>query len=159
MRSILLMMMLAAGTDVLAEAAPPDPTLWIMNLPTDQDRFEAIQKYLRGFDQPMWEVGERYQAVYQAIRDSNYPLALYHWNKIKTTIENGYMKRPARRANSDALFLAQAWPDMTAALESGKADRVRAGFAAARTACMGCHDAEKVPYMNDQPLFRDLVME
>jgi hypothetical protein len=31
--------------------------------PNEATRIEHLERYLRGFDQPMWEVGERYQRV------------------------------------------------------------------------------------------------
>ena len=75
---------------------------WLLDAPDDLTRFQLLQRYLRGFDQPMWEVGHRYAGLYDALERENYDLALYHWDKIRTTIRNGYLKRPARRANSDA---------------------------------------------------------
>ena len=41
------------------------------------------------------------------------------------------------------------------ALKSG--DRVTAwkGFETARASCITCHEAERVGYMNDQPMFTD----
>ena len=32
---------------------------WITEAANDPERFQRIEKFLRGFDQPMWEVGER----------------------------------------------------------------------------------------------------
>ena len=79
-------------------------------------------------------------------------------NKIKTTIENGYLKRPARRANAEAVFLNTAWGDVKAAFESRDKKRAWEGFATARAACMTCHEAEKLPEMNGQAIFHDLLI-
>ena len=129
------------------------PNDWLLSAQDDQERFQLLQRYLRGFDQPMWEIGERYQIVYDALENENYDLALYHWRKIKTTLENGYLKRPARQANADAMFLDQNWGEVNAAFESRNAEEAWDGFDLARSACMSCHIAEGVEYMNDQPLF------
>jgi cytochrome c553 len=126
---------------------------WITRAGGDPERFQRIEKYLRGFDQPMWEVGERYEKLYAALGRDNVELASYHWAKIKLTIENGTMKRPARRANADALFLNDTWSAVNDALASGESTTRWKGFEAARTACMKCHEAEGVGYMNDQPMF------
>ena len=148
----LLLMMCAGLTQAQVPLTPND---WLLGAPDDTSRFGLLQTYLRGFDQPMWEVGERYRRVYEALQRENYDLAIYHWDKIRTTIENGYLKRPARQANADALFLDTAW--VTALEAFGTRDRsaALAGFAAAREACMNCHVAEGVTFMNQQPLFED----
>lgn len=149
-------LMLAAllHSGALAES---DPNQWLRNAPDDTTRFERLENYLGGYSSAMWEVGERYRHVYQALEDDNLDLARYHWEKIRGAIRNGYMKRPARRANSERLFLDTAWPELQGALEDGDSVAARQSFDQARAACMACHAAEQVPFMNDQPLFRDLV--
>ncbi len=130
---------------------------WITEAANEEERFQRIEKYLRGFDQPMWEVGERYEKLYAALVRGNFELATYHWAKIKLTIENGTMKRPARRASAEAFLLTSTWDSVNDALESGDPATVWRGFEAARAACMKCHDAEGVGYMNDQPMFTELA--
>jgi hypothetical protein len=132
-------------------------TNWITDAPSDAERFERIQKYLRGFDETMHEVGERFEKVHEAIEAENYDLALYHWDKIKLTIENGLMKRPARKANAEALFLDTTWANTQKAFASRDKAQVWQGFELARGACMACHAAEKVEFINNQPLFTDRV--
>ena len=129
---------------------------WLGRLPSDAERLQALEDYLGGFSSAMWEVGERYRRVFEALEHQNYALADYHWDKLGGAIENGYMKRPARRANADALFLDEAWGSARAAFASGDAEEAWAAFEAAREACMACHVAEEVPFMNDQPIFNDL---
>ena len=130
---------------------------WITEAANELERFQRIEKYLRGFDQPMWEVGERYEKLYAALVRGNSELASYHWAKIKLTIENGTMKRPARRASADEFLLTGKWDSINEALGSGDPAAVWRGFATARVSCMRCHEAEGVGYMNDQPMFTDLV--
>lgn len=137
-------------TEGTSERSPND---WLLNAESDTERFELLQRYLRGFDQPMWEVGERYVAVFRALERENFDLAAYHWDKIRTTIENGYLKRPARRANADEVFLDSLWGKVRDALVSGNTETAWKGFALGRDACMRCHVAESMPFMNDQPMF------
>jgi hypothetical protein len=80
---------------------------WLVAAPDDAARFALLQRQLRGFDQPMWEVGERFERVHAALKRGNYPLATYHWEKIRTTIENGIVKRPKRRENAEAARLGR----------------------------------------------------
>lgn len=128
---------------------------WLLGVETDAERFSRLETYLRGFDQPMWEVGYRYEIVYEAILDRNYELASYHWKKIKTTIRNGYMKRPARQASADSMFLdSGVWASLSKALQDGDDKKIKDSFAVARKTCMACHVVENVPFMNDQKIFR-----
>lgn len=145
------------GYAVAQNTPKPPSNDWLLDAPDDTERFKLLQRYLRGFDQPMWEVGYRYEGMYDALKRDNYKLAVYHWDKIKTTIENGYLKRPARRANADALlFNSGVHAGVKAALESGDKAKAWEAFAKARATCMACHDAEKLPEMNGQAMFHDL---
>lgn len=147
--------LLLTGCTPVSEPQPEDlkPTDWLLGAENDTERFRAIQQQMRGFDQPMWEVGERFTRVHDALTRGNPDLAAYHWEKIETTIENGIAKRPARRANAEALFLEPVWADVEADLKSGDGARAWRGFERAKAACQSCHEAEKVGYMNDQPVF------
>jgi hypothetical protein len=137
----------------------PPSNRWLQDADSDADRFKKLEIYLRGFDQPMWEVGERFRRVYQAIRDRNLALADYHWQKIALTINTGLMKRPSRTQSAEAFFLDVPWKAMSDAIQSKSIERVEQAFMEARQACMACHVAEKVPFMNEQPLFRELTFE
>lgn len=132
---------------------PASPNDWLLSAKDDTARFELLQQQLRGFDQPMWEVGERFERLHGALRRGNHALASYHWEKIKVMIENGIAKRPKRAANAKALFLNPVWADVDAALKSDDKARAWAAFDRAKTACLACHVAEKVEFMNDQPVF------
>lgn len=134
---------------------------WLLEKESHAARFEQLESYLGGFSSAMWETGHRYDIVHAAIVDENYALADYHWQKIRSAMRNGYTKRPARQANADALFLDGPWGELASALENAKESEkengaeVRDAFMVARSACMACHVAEDVPFMNDQKLFRD----
>lgn len=110
----------------VAPTAAKNVNDWLLNAPDDIARFKLLQTYLRGFDQPMWEVGERYQSTYDALADKNYELAEYHWDKIKATIVNGYLKRPKRQDNADAMFVKNIWDDVNKAFLSK--DATKAGM-------------------------------
>jgi hypothetical protein len=149
---------LALLASSLTWAAADAPDGWLQGARDDAQRFERLERYLGGFSRSMWEVGERYARVHEALQRGNHALARYHWETIKATIQNGYLKRPGRQPNADAIFLDQVWPAVDEAFASGDATRAWAGFDAARNACMSCHVAEAVPFMNDQPLFRTLLL-
>lgn len=46
-------------------------------------------------------------------------------------------------------MLNDAWPRVLSAFESGNAKAAWQGFVQARSACMGCHIAEQVAFVND----------
>lgn len=150
---------LAACGAPQSQSPEPAPNDWLLHAQSEKERLALIQQQLRGLDQPMWETGERFERVHDALVRENYDLALYHWDKIKLTIENGLMKRPARRANAEALFLNKVWSEVREDFSSKDAERARKGFERARDACQSCHQAEKVPFMNDQPLLELTIPE
>ncbi|WP_445359370.1 hypothetical protein [Microbulbifer sp. ANSA005] len=131
---------------------------WLLNAESERDRLILLQDSLGGFSASMWEVGARYKTIYSALQGENFDLAIYHWKKIKTAIENGYVRRPARKKNADAIFMKSIYADVLKSFESRDVRRAWQGYSAGRSACMTCHVAEKIPWMNDQPLFRDTVI-
>lgn len=132
----------------------PNPNDWLLNAPDDTTRFRLLQGQASGFHVSMLVVGQRYQALYDAVADGNFDLAAYQWEKIRETIVAGYQRRPRRQANADREFVQKVYDPVLAAFRSRDAARARTAFGEARAACMACHEAERVAFMNDQPLFR-----
>lgn len=149
--AVMATMMVLAPTAVHADD-------WLVDA-DEQVRAERLSSYLGGFSSAMWEVGERYQHAVQAIRDENFELAHYHWDKIGDAIRGGYMKRPGRQANADLMFLDTIWASFLETLNSGDSDAIRDQFPSARAACMACHVAEEVGFMNEQPIFTELGID
>jgi mono/diheme cytochrome c family protein len=148
--------LIAAGIFTIGSSANAEPhasNQWLTGPANHEERFERLESYLRGFDQPMWEVGERYEKIHAALLRNNHALAAYHWIKIKVTIENGIVKRPARGANAQTFLLSEAWARVLSAFESDDATEAWQGFARARSACIACHDAEGVAFVNNQAMF------
>lgn len=144
------------GLKLPSQKKPPS-NRWLEDADTDADRFRKIEIFARGFDHTMQEVGERYKGVYNAIWDRNWELVDYHWDKIRVAINVGLMKRPMRTHNSEGMFLDGPWKQMDEAIKSKDYDRMQRQFMATRQVCMACHAAERVPFMNDQPVFKELV--
>jgi hypothetical protein len=149
-------MRMPKGIKQPAQKAPPSNN-WLQDADSDSDRFKKLEIYLRGFDQPMLEVGERYQRTYDAIKDRNWELADYQWDKIKLAINTGLMKRPKRTQNAEGIFLDGIWKQMDETIKSRNHGEMEKQFVVVREVCMACHTAEKVPFMNNRSLFRDLV--
>jgi len=147
---------LPKGIRGLAEgqAEPPSPN-WLLDARDDQERFRRIQIYAGGTHEQMWQIGYRYQQVYQAIIDENWELGLHHWRKLSDVLNVALMKRPNRTPNAEAMFLDNAWSQLEDALENRDVDDVRQVFLMERETCMACHVAEQMPFLNGTPIFRD----
>jgi hypothetical protein len=126
---------------------------WLMSASSDTDRFGKLEQQLRGFDVTMWEVGDRFRFLHEALTRENYDLAAYHWEKIGTSIRNGIERRPARAASTNSIFLGSAFEEVSAALAQKNPGNAWQAFDKAKDMCQSCHDPEKVTFINQQPLF------
>lgn len=151
MTSIALVALFVSG---IAGAEPKATNHWLLDAENDEERFKRVEQMFAGFSGAMAEVGDRYQHTYDAIKDGNYALASYHWDKLRGAIELGYLRRPGRAANAKGLFLETAWPALKGQLTSDDSKAIQQHFQQARSACLACHAAEDVPFINNQPLFR-----
>ncbi len=154
MKKLLLIAMVLATVTTAAVASLTKTTdhNWLTGA-DEETRAKRLEHYLGGFSAVMLETGLRYGHVEEAIAGGNWELAHYHWEKIADAVENGLMKRPARRPNAEALFLDAAWGELDAALKEKERGAIEGAFRSARRACMECHSAEGVAFINDQPLF------
>jgi hypothetical protein len=137
-----------------AQGKPPSAD-WLLDARDDQERFRRIQLLAGGTYEQMWQVGYRYQQVYQAILDENWELGRHHWTKLRDVMNVALMKRPHRTPNAEAMFLDAQWARLEQALEARDRSKARELFLTERDTCMACHIAEKMPFLNDTPIFRD----
>lgn len=133
----------------------PPSARWLRDAKDDEERFRRLEIYAGGTYEQMWQIGYRYQQVYQAIVDRNWELGHYHWRKLRDVFNVALMKRPNRTPNAEAIFLDSTWKELEAALEAKDPERAQRAFLRERDACMSCHVAEKLPFLNDTPIFRD----
>lgn len=138
----------------LSQGGAKNPDDWLLNAPDDATRFRMIQRQMRGFSAAMIEVGQRYDSLWDAVQDKNPELAAYHLDKINDAIVLGYTRRPNRRANADRLFTKGVFEPALADIKSGDPGKAASAFQRVRTACMSCHEAEKLGFINNQPRFR-----
>jgi hypothetical protein len=144
-----------AGLSGLAEGQDKPPSNnWLLDARTDAERFRRLQVYSGGTDQQMWQMGYRYEQVYRAIVDQNWQLGAYHWGKLRDVFNVALMKRPNRTPNAEAMFLTNDWRLLDAALKAGDGAAVRKTFLAERQACLACHVAEGMAFLNETPIFR-----
>ena len=120
---------------------------WLLETKSSEQKFKSIQNQLRGFDLAMVEVGYRFNSFYFAIKDKNYDLAHYQWDKIKKTIENGIQRRPKRKENSKTMFLDTQYKSMKEALDQKNEKHIWQEYAKTKQICNACHAAERVPFI------------
>lgn len=143
-----------AGIRGLADGQDEPPSnRWLLGARDDEERFRRLQVYAGGTDQQMWQIGYRYEQVYQAIVDEQWELGTHHWGKLRNVFNVALMKRPNRTPNAEAMFLDATWPLLSAALEAEDAAAARTTFLQEREACIACHVAEGYGFINAAPMF------
>jgi hypothetical protein len=143
------------GDRKLAEQIKPPSSDWLLDANDDAERFRRLQIIAGGTEIQMLEISLRFEQVFVAIQNSNWPMAAYQWQKIRNRMEGAAMKRPVRTPNLEDKFLENgAWQNMAKAIESKDSVRARAGFSQARKDCMSCHEAEKVEFLNGSSVFK-----
>lgn len=136
-----------ATRDSLAQMPdPPKAGGWLGKLPADK-QVEAIDRQLRGFDMAMFEVNYRYTEMYFAAIEGNWDYALYTGEKIAWAIQNGFERRPKRRANAEAIFFSEPYPRVLEAIRKKDLVLFKQRLDVLRSACNGCHVAEKVGFI------------
>lgn len=125
---------------------------WIKG--TEQEKLETIENQFRGFDMAMMETGYRYQELYWAGQDENWPYAQYQVDKIEKAINNGLERRPKRAASAQH-FLNTVLPNMEKAIKSEDTVIFSQNYNTMTINCNSCHAMEKVPYFKVKiPLYR-----
>lgn len=139
----------------LAEQTRAPSNNWLLDANDDAERFRRLQVVASGTDIPMWEIAHRYEELHRAIDLNNWEMGVYHLEKLRDRMNAAAMKRPARTQNMEGMFLdGAAYSGMHDALTSRDGARMRKAFAAVREACIACHTAENVGFLNDSSTFQ-----
>jgi hypothetical protein len=112
---------------------------------TTDERFQQIERQLRGFDKTMVEVGYRFTELYFAGQDQNWDYAQYQIEKLETALRLGLERRPKRAASAQSFF-SESLPAMQEVVEKADSELFQAEIERLRSACMNCHVLEEVPY-------------
>ncbi len=132
----------------------PPSTNWLRDADTDTERFRRLEILLAGTEMAMWEITFRFENMYDAILVDNYDYARFNWDKIKSRANSALMKRPGRTVNMEAFLLDTTWQVVDDGLKTKDPAKAREAFATARQVCMACHEAEKMPFFNQHPVFK-----
>jgi hypothetical protein len=113
----------------------------------ESEKLETIEKHFRGLDLAMMETGHRYQELYWAGVDGNWPYAKYQAEKIKLAIEYSLERRPARKKSAEP-FLLNVLPELQKLIDARDSVAFRNNFHLLVTGCNNCHKAEKVVHFD-----------
>jgi hypothetical protein len=151
---------LVAGAVAIAGVAVAQPRGegWLLGAPDDTTRFEILERDAGGTGRTMLEMSIRYERMYEAVADGNLQLAARNWDGIDGSLSRGLVRRANRTDAANEFFYA-IFDQVMEDFESEDLVRARAGFMTARDACMSCHVASDLAYINDQRLFRNLVFQ
>ncbi len=105
----------------------------------------AIERQFGGFSATMWEVGYRYNVLYWAGEDRNWELAAYQIEKIRSAMENGFERRPAREPSA-ASFMETSLPSLESAVRERDPVLFEDRFLALTLSCNRCHADEGMGY-------------
>ena len=112
---------------------------------SEEERHTAIERQLGGFSATMWEVGYRYNVLYWAGEDRNWELAAYQIEKIRSAMENGFERRPAREPSAES-FMESALPALDSAVRERDPVQFEDRFLALTLSCNRCHVDEGIGY-------------
>jgi hypothetical protein len=110
------------------------------------ERIEALADHIGGFSRAMLEVGYRYNELYFAGSEGNWPLAAYHAEKIGDAIDDGIERRPAR-GRSARPFLDRDLPALKAAVEARDGEAFLREYDRLTHACNLCHQLEGMEFI------------
>jgi cytochrome c553 len=135
------------------DSSPLQAGDWLLRAPSETERLRLLERQLRGFDLAMWEVGERFGFLHDALARRNYEFAIYQWDKIGVSVENALVRRPSKELHANQFLLGRNFQQIRTAFASKEDKRAWAAFNQASVACQACHGAEGVAYVNAAPLF------
>lgn len=142
----------------LARQVKPPSRNWLRDANDDTERFRRIEAQAGAGDQEMQTIAHRLEALHGAIQKEHWDLGIYHLEKLRGGLTVAAMKRPTRTQNMEAVFLdSGAYKSMHDALVAKNAERSRAQFESLRQACMACHAAEKIAFINGSEVFGRLA--
>jgi hypothetical protein len=109
-------------------------------------KFDTLANQLGGFDQTMIEVGYRYIELYWAGQDENWEYARYQIDEMRSAMESGFVRRPARETSAQG-FMNNALPAIEEAVARGDAELFQERFRNLTLNCNACHVMEDVRFI------------
>ncbi len=129
-----------AASLALTPAAHADSD-WRKSAP-QEEKIQKLVEVMPSTANLMLEVGARYRHLYWAAKLGRWEFAAYQAEEIEALIETLQITRPGR-AQTAAVFLEMAYPEITDAAESGEWQRFEKAFQRLRQECLACHAANE----------------
>lgn len=139
----------------LAKQVKPPSRRWLLDANDDAERMRRLELWAGAGDLEMQDVAHRFEELHAAIQKESWDLGVYHLEKMRGRMIVAAIKRPTRTQNLEEVFLdSGVYHSMHDALTSKSVERARAAFQNTRAACIACHAAEKLSFVNDSAVFR-----
>jgi hypothetical protein len=142
----------------LAKQSKPPSRNWLRDADDDSERFRRIELWAAAGDQEMHEIDARIRELHAAIQRESWEMAIFQLEKIRGRMIVAMTKRPVRTQNMEAIFFdSGVYKDLHNSLTSKDGQRARTEFMRTRAACMACHAAEKISFINESAVFQDIA--
>ncbi len=139
----------------LAKQVKPPSRNWLRDANDDTERMRRIELWGAAGDLEMQDIAHRMEELHAAIQAESWDMGIYQLEKIRGRMIVAAIKRPTRTQNMEAMFLdSGVYQSLHAALKAKDGVQARSGFMQARDACMGCHIAEKIGFINGSAVFK-----
>jgi hypothetical protein len=138
----------------LAKQTKPPSRNWLRDANDDTERLRRIELWAGAGDLEMQDIAHRLEELHAAIEQDNWTLGIYQLEKIKGRMLVAGIKRPTRTKNLEEVFLdSGVYSALHEALSAHNRVQVRVEFQRARQACMTCHVAEGIAFVNGSKVF------
>lgn len=128
---------------------------WLRDANDDAERLRRIELWAGAGDLEMQDIAHRLEELHAAIEQQNWDMGIYQWEKIRGRMIVAAIKRPTRTQNLEEIFLdSGVYRSLHDALTAKSSDQARVEFQKARLACMACHVAEKIAFINASSVFK-----
>ncbi len=145
-----------ADPELFQQVKPPSRN-WLRDANDDAERFRRIELWAGAGDLEMQDIAHRFEEMHGSIQQGNWTLGIYHLEKIRGRMTVAAIKRPTRTQNMESMFFDSGiYRNLHDALTSQDPELARQQFEKMRQACMGCHIAEKIGFINGNSVFNRL---
>lgn len=139
----------------LAKQVKPPSRNWLRDANDEPERMRRIEMWAGAGDLEMQDIAHRMEELHAAIQAESWDMGIYQLEKIRGRMTVAGIKRPTRTQNMEAIFLdSGVYQSMHDALKAKDGAQARVEFLRTRDACMACHVAEKIGFINGSAVFQ-----
>lgn len=132
---------------------------WLRDANDDAERLRRIELWAGAGDLEMQDIAHRLEELHAAIEQENWDMGIYQLEKIRGRMIVAAIKRPTRTQNLGGIFLdSGVYRSLHEALSAKNSVQARVEFQNTRLACMACHVAEKIAFVNASAVFKRIAL-